>query len=395
MLSVDEARNVVREAVRPLEGHETVPLSAALGRVLAAPLCAGRDDPPFERALMDGWAVRAADVDAAPVDLRVVGRVAAGDARLPEIGAGEGAWINTGAPLPPGADAVVPVEDSRGEVSILRAVARGANVLPRAELVHAGEVVADGVLHAESIAVCAAQGHDPVEVRRRPCVAVLATGSELRADPGAHEIRNSNGPLLSALLLGAGLEVRDLGVAPDDADSLREALRRGLGADVLLTTGGISKGDRDFVRPTLEELGVDIAFHGVALQPGKPLLFGRHPGGFVFGLPGNPASTLVCADLFVLPALAALSGRPFDAVLAERRVRTTAPIRSSAQRRRVFPCVVRGGRVDPLPWRSSADLYTLARANGYLVVEPGRDLAAGEETRALVPERFAATAEDR
>jgi molybdopterin molybdotransferase len=337
--------------------------------------------------MMDGYALRAADT---PGRLEVIGRIAAGQSDLPPIGEGQAAWINTGAPLPPGADAVVPVERTRGEVEVLEATAPGDHVLSRGTLVDVGGVVAEGVLTPERIAACAAQGCDPVEVLRRPKVAVLATGSELKPAPGAHEIRNSNGPMLLALLRGAGAETVDLGVAHDEHGALAAALERGLAeADVLLTTGGVSKGDLDLVRPALEQAGVEVAIHGVALQPGKPVLFGGRDRTTVFGLPGNPASALVCADLFVLPHLAVLRGRGFDEVLASRRARISGPVRSSPKRRRVFPCILHGDRVDPMPWRSSADLYTLGRSNAYMVIETGLDVSIGAEVECLVPERFA------
>jgi len=387
VISVDEARALVRERARPLDETESLPLADAAGRVLAGTVCADRDDPPFHRSMMDGYALRAKDMGART--LRVVGRVAAGDARLPAVPPGCAVWINTGAPLPPETDTVVPVELTRGEVEILSPVAEGANVMRRGVLAAAGEPVADGLLTPEVLAVCAAQGADPVTVRRRPRVAVLSTGTELRDAPGAHEIRNSNGPLLVSLL-APHYDVVDLGVSGDDPSELDAVLNEGLQADVLVTTGGVSKGELDLVRPGLLARGVEIVFHGIALQPGKPVLFGCHEKGAVFALPGNPASALVCADLFLLPYLAACAGRDFDAVLASVRRRLTAPVKASPKRRRVFPCVRRGEEVEPLPWRSSADIYTLARCNGYTVIELGRDAAAGDDVTCLVPERFAA-----
>ncbi len=390
MISVDEARAIVRARASPLPGTERIALAQALGRVLAGPVVADRDDPPFERAMMDGYAVRGDDTRGAPCALRVTGAIAAGDASLPAVRPGEAVWINTGAPLPPGADAVVPVEMTRGKVEILVAVGKGAHVLGRGALARRGETLIDGLLTPEAIGICAAAGADPVAVRRRPRVAVLATGSELDRAPGPHQIRNSNGPTLIALLHSH--EVSDLGAVADDPAATARAVRRGLESDLLVTTGGVSKGDHDLVRPALEEAGVEILFHGVALQPGKPVLFGEHAGGRVFGLPGNPASSLVCADLFVLPYLAALAGRAFDEVLSPVRARLTAPVEASPKRRRVFPCALRGGRVEPLPWRSSADLYSLARGNAYLVIEPGVPLAEGDEVTCLLPERAAARA---
>jgi molybdopterin molybdotransferase len=394
VISVDEARAIVREHAAPLNETEDVALAAAAGRVLAGPVRNDRDDPPFDRAMMDGFAVRAADTVPAPARLRVVGRIAAGAAELPEVPAGGAAWINTGAPLPPGADAVVPVEQTReagDAVEIEAAVEPGAAVMAHGTLARAGDVAAEGLLTPARIAVCASVGADPVRVVRRPRVAVLATGSELRGAPGAHQIRNSNGPMLRALL--RDYEVLDLGVAGDDPAELERALREGLAADVLVTTGGVSKGEHDLVRPGLEALGreglgLDVRFHGVALQPGKPVLFAAHASGVAFGLPGNPVSALVCAELFLLPYLAARHGRGFDDVLRATTGRLAGAVRASPRRRRVFPCRLHAGAVDALPWRSSADLYTVARGNAYMVVEPATDLEAGAEVECLVPERF-------
>jgi len=387
-MTVDEARAIVRARVAPLEAAEEVPLAEARGRALAEPVRADRDDPPFDRAMMDGYALRAADAAGAPRALDVVGRIAAGDARLPGIGPGQAAWINTGAPLPPGADAVVPVEQTEGDVTVLATAEPWSHVLRRGALASAGDaVVPAGLLTPERIAVCAASGADPVRVRRRPRVAVLATGAELKREPGAHEIRNSNGALLGAIFGGA-CEVTDLGTVADDPAALEDAIGRGLEAGVLVTTGGVSKGELDLVRPALEARGVEVGFHRIALQPGKPVLFGTHERGVVFALPGNPVSALVCADLFAVPYVAALLGEDFDSCPRPARGRATGAIRASPKRRRVFPCLLRDGAVEPLPWRGSADLYTVTRANAYMVVEIGRDLARGEEVSCLVPQRF-------
>ena len=389
VITVDEARDEVRRRALPIEEMEEVPLAEAAGRILAVPVRADRDDPPFDRAMMDGFAVRAEDTRNVPCELQVVGRIAAGDAELPEVGPGGAAWINVGAPLPAGADAVVPVESTREEVIVLASAQPGDNVLPTASLAQAGELVAAGALTPERVAVCAAVGADPVWVRRRPRVALLATGAELQPQPGDHQIRNSNGPMLQALL-GAHYDVQDLGVAGDTSASLQAALEVGLGADVLLTTGGVSKGELDLVRPELEARGVRVVFHRIQLQPGKPVLFGEHDDGVVFALPGNPVSARVCADLFVLPYLAARAGRSFDEVLTSTRARLSGPVQGSPKRRRVFPCVLRGDEVDPLPWRGSADLYTVTASNAYIVIEIGHHLAAGAEVSCLVPERFGA-----
>lgn len=390
MRSVDEAREAVRRRARPVSASESVALAEAAGRVLAAPLLADRDDPPFDRAMMDGFAVRAADVERVPAALRVVGEAAAGDAHPPEVGRGCAVRINTGAAIPPGADAVVPVEETRGEVEVLAAVRTGASVLARGTLIRRGDVAAEGVLTPERIAVCASVGADPVRVLRRPRVAVLATGSELVRDPGAHEIRNSNGPMLRALL--GGHEVLDLGSVRDEPREVERAIARGLSCDAIVTTGGVSMGEKDYVREAMEACGIRILFHGIPLQPGRPILFGEHDGGVAFGLPGNPVSALVCADLFVLPFLAGVAGRSFDDALAERPARLAATVGASPKRRRVLPCLLHRGMVTPLPWRGSADLHTAARGNAYVIVEAGADLPAGTEVTCLIPERHAASA---
>jgi len=388
MITVDEARQELRRNVKPIEEMEEVPVAESSGRVLAVPVRADRDDPPFDRAMMDGYAVRAEETQSVPAALQVVARIAAGDNDLPEIESGHAAWINTGAPLPPGADAVVPVEQTRGEVAVLHPAHVGQHVLRRGALAQEGDLVVSGRLTPERIAVCASMGADPVWVRRRPRVAVLATGSELAADPGGHQIRNSNGPMLQSLLRDH--DVTDLGTVSDKPGALHEALEVGLKGDVLVTTGGVSKGEHDLVRPALEALGVRVLFHKVKLQPGKPILFGLHEGGAVFGLPGNPVSALVCADLFLLPYLAARAGRDFDEVLRATRARLSGPIKASTKLRRVFPCILREDWADPMPWRGSADLYNVTSSNAYVVVEVGNHLAAGATVDILVPERFGA-----
>jgi len=390
MIGVDAARALLAARAEPLRTTERVALAVACGRVLAEPVRARRDDPPCDRATMDGFAVRAADTRGAPCSLRVVGRIAAGAGALPRIGSGEAAFINTGAPIPPGADAVVAVEETRGEVEILVAAGPGKNILARGALVRPGVAVAEGRLTPELVAVCAATGNDFVEVVRRPRVTLLATGSELADEPGEQEIRNSNGPLLRALL--DGCEILDCGAVPDEMEALERAFERGLETDAVVSTGGVSKGEMDLILPVLQRLEVKVQFHGVALQPGKPMLFGERGDCALFALPGNPVSALVCADLFVLPFLAARAGRSFAQALRELEATLASAARASPKRRRVFPGVLRSGRIEPLPWRGSADLYTAGRANAYLVLEPGQDLAAGARVPCLVPERHASSA---
>jgi molybdopterin molybdotransferase len=389
MISVTEARALIAQQVAAsLEGglgSEEIPLRTALRRVLAKPVCADRDDPAFDKSLMDGYAMQAIEQ---PGRIAVIGRVEAGQIDLPEVRAGQAVWINTGAPIPPGANAVAPVEWTKGDAVIVvdRAVKLGANILPRAHLVHEGDELISGRLTPERIAVCAAAGADPVQVACQPRVGVLSTGSELGQDPGPHGIRNSNGPLLAAMLADCS-DVWNLGSVVDELAALRSKIEQSAPCEVIVTSGGVSMGDRDYVRPVLEELGFEILIHGVALQPGKPFLFARKGSRFAFGLPGNPASAAVCAELFLIPFCRALQGEPFASLPLEASGVLEAAIQSSPKRQRVFPCRLVDGRVHPLPWRSSADLYTLAHANAYVVIETGRDYAAGDSVRCLMPSR--------
>ena len=316
MIPVEEALEIVlREA--PALPFEEVALDDALSRVLAEDVASDSDLPPFDRAAMDGYALRAADVAGAPAALEVVGEVRAGQWPDLTVGPGQAVRIMTGAPVPPGADAVQQVEKTQPldefRVTILSAVAEGANVAPRGSEVRAGDVVlARGrVIDPAAIAVLASAGRARVRVARRPVVALLVTGDEIvevSATPAPGQIRNSNGPAVAAQARLAGAEVRLLGVAPDRQDAIAQALRAGLAADVLVVSGGVSAGDYDLVEPALLELGATFLFTKVAVKPGAPLVFGRRGATLVFGLPGNPVSAQVTFDLFVRPALLKMQG---------------------------------------------------------------------------------------
>jgi len=308
LLSIDEALALVLEWVQPLEG-EDVPVARAAGRVVAEPALAVTDLPPFDSSAMDGYAVRAADT---PGSLTVVGHSAAGKPESRELGPGEAIVISTGAVVPEGADAVVPVERTSGEVEV-EGVRPGENVRPRGGDARTGEVIVErgDVLRPAQLGALAAAGVVLVRCARRPRVSVLATGSELRA-PGEQlapgEIYESNSVLLAAQLESAGAEVTVLHSVGDDEGATRAALERGLDSDVLVTSGGVSVGPHDLVRGALAELGAEEVFWRVAVRPGKPIAFAVRGGTLVFGLPGNPVSSLVGFELFVRPALLALQG---------------------------------------------------------------------------------------
>ena len=312
LLTLEEAHERVLKAARPLP-VENVPIAAAAGRVTAEEVRARGDLPPFASSAMDGFAVRAADL---PGTLRIAGESAAGRPFDTQVEPGCAVVISTGAVVPAGADAVVPIERvvrNDNEVEISQAVRPGAHIRPRGGDATAGEVVVPaGVrLTAGRLAAAAASGAAELPCARRPRVSVLATGSEL-VDPGGTlrpgQIYETNGLMLSSDLAAAGAEVVTEVPVADDEPALRDALERGLAADILVTSGGVSVGEHDLVRAVERELGVEEIFWRVSIKPGKPVSFGVRGDTLVFGLPGNPVSALVGCELFVKPALRALQG---------------------------------------------------------------------------------------
>jgi molybdopterin molybdotransferase len=399
MLTVDQARRLCLEPLEPL-GSELVPLAAAAGRVLAEPVIARDAAPPFDASEMDGYAVRAADVAGAgperPATLAVVAEVHAGEApALPALAPGRAARIMTGAPLPPGADAVIPREWTRergAEVDILRPSAgpgvfirrAGDDYRPGDRLLEPGTRLSPG-----AIGLAASAGAARLAVHRRPRVALLATGDELLEPdrdlrPGA--IRESNRLVLAALARAAGGEPEDIGIARDAPEDLEAKLRAALEAgDVVVSSGGVSVGERDLVRATLARCGVESRFWRVALKPGKPLAFGMLGPKPVFGLPGNPASSLVTFHLFVAPAIRRLSGLArveplaLEAVLDEP---ASAPPDRRAYLRAVLRAAPSGLRVRPLPQQAAGAVRSLAAANALLVLPEGTGtLPAGARAR--------------
>jgi molybdopterin molybdotransferase len=310
--SIDDAQALIAAHVTPLEA-ETVALVEAHGRFVAEDVHAAIDLPPFSSSAMDGYALRAAD---APGRLTVVGESAAGSPFGGELGPGEAIVISTGAVVPATADAVVPVErvSRRGDmVEVGAAVPVGDFVRgPGSDVERGARVLAAGTrLGPAQIGAAAATGLAALSCRRRPRVAVLTTGSELRppGEPlGLGEIYDANGPMLAAALWSTGAEVQNIPSVGDDEDAHREALRQALEHDVVISSGGVSMGAHDLVRSVGSELGIREVFWKVALRPGKPLAFGVRDATLVFGLPGNPVSTLVCFELFVRPSLLALQG---------------------------------------------------------------------------------------
>jgi molybdopterin molybdotransferase len=389
LLSVNEALQAVLGRVEPLDA-EPVALAEASGRVLADDARALVDLPPFPSSAMDGFAVRAADT---PGRLPVVERIAAGRPASRALEAGEAMGIATGGVVPEGADAVVPIErvtTDDGQVEIAEPAASGANVRPRGGDVAAGAVVVPaGVrLGPQQIGALAAAGVGEVRCARRPRVAVLTTGTELRR-PGEElapgEIYESNGAMLQALLTSADADVVPLASVADDEAAHREAIERGLAHDVLVTSGGVSVGPHDLVRRIEGELGVEEVFWGVSVKPGKPLAFGVRGPTLVFGLPGNPVSSLVSSVLFVLPALRALQGerdpepRYLNGTLA-------APAKADPRRDELVRArLTSAGELEPLTGQESHMIVRAAEANALVYVPAGdAELPTGSTVRYLI-----------
>ncbi len=384
---------------RPKQAEDVL-LLQSLGRVLAEPVLADRDFPPFPRATRDGYAVRAADLNAAdlnpdgPILLRVVGQIKAGSHYERTLAAGEAVEIMTGAPVPAGADAVVMVEytalhqqSAQTAVEIQRPVSSGENVVPAGAEAKAGqELLAPGSrLAAAQIALAAAAGRASLKVFRKPRIAILSTGDELvdvGEEPGASQIRNSNSYSLAAAVAGGGADPVQLPIAPDEEGQLTQLVQQGLKAELLLLSGGVSMGKFDLVEVVLQKLGAEFFFTGALIQPGKPVVFGSVNGTPFFGLPGNPVSVMVTFDLFARPVVEALSGAE-PSRLRSARARLKREFKTKTGLTRFLPARMDGGlydsAVEHIRWQGSGDLLAAASANCYLVVPPDRDsLAEGE-----------------
>ena len=391
LLTIDEALAQILTRAQPL-AVDVFDATTAAGRVLAEPAIARTDLPPFDSSAMDGFAVRAADV---PGELPVAYRIAAGSPAPGPLPAGAAAGIATGGAVPDGADAVAPVEvveDRGASVVVGTPVEAGQHVRPKGGDVRtATVVVAEGTrLRAAQIGSLAAVGVNEVVCSVRPKVAVIATGSELRAPGstlGPGQIYESNRAMIAAVLAQAGADVEVMPVVVDDAEAHREAIARGLEADVLVTSGGVSMGELDLVRRTEAELEVEEVFWGVAIKPGKPLSFGVRGETLVFGLPGNPVSSLVGALVFVTPALLARQGA------AHPQPRYAAGVASSSLQRNVhrdeFVRAIRSYGEDevslePILGQESHMIARAAEADAIVHVPQGHgEIAAGSRVRFL------------
>jgi len=415
ILSFEGARTVVEYHASHLQprGRELLALVDAQGRVLAEPINADRDFPPFPRATRDGYAIRASDLESFPADLQIVGEIKAGGTMTGlSVEAGQAVSIMTGAAVPDGADAVVMIEHTSragNRVNVTRRVAANENIVAAGAEAKRGEnLLAPGVrIGYAEIAVAASVGRARMLVHAKPHVAVLSTGDEvvdIDIPPCPNQIRNSNSYSLAAQIQAVGGDPVLLPIAPDEPNRLRELLIEGLDADLLLITGGVSMGKYDLVEQTLAELKAEFFFTGAQIQPGKPVVFGRVPCSasspstslrtgpardadfqtykYFFGLPGNPISTMVTFELFAKPILEALAGMsPRNLVFTHAKLKSE--IRTKTGLKRFLPAILRGeferSEVELVRWQGSGDIAAVARANCYAVIPPDRErIEAGE-----------------
>jgi molybdopterin molybdotransferase len=385
LLEVAGAQSVVLQHVRPLPPAPLPLNAAALGLILAEDVHSDLDMPPYEKALMDGYAVRAADLPEGRGELTVIEEVTAGRTPAKRVQAGQATRIMTGAPMPDGADAVIMVErcqtlDSTGVRIEDRPPKPGQNVLPRGREMRRGDCVirAGRRLRPQEFGVLATVGRDRALVHPAPRVAVVSTGDEIveaTQTPGPSQIRNGNGPMILAQVARAGGVPLSLGIARDRRENLLPLIGEGLKADVFLLSGGVSAGKLDLVPEVLRELGVRPHFHRIRMKPGKPLFFGTHEQTMVFGLPGNPVSAFVCFELFVRPALRRLCGAK-DAGPPRVRSKLAQDFSARNDRPTYHPAWLDQAedgswRVRASAWFGSPDLRGLLQANALLELPSG------------------------
>ncbi len=394
MIPYEDARSIVLNRIRPLP-PERVELTQAAGMVLARDVSSDMDLPPFDKSAMDGFALRASDVEQVPAELTIVEDIPAGKAPTVSIEAGQCARIMTGAPVPRGADAVVMVEDtelvSEECVHILKSVTK-TNICVRGEDMQEGALaLATGhSIRPPEIGLLASVGASEVWVHRLPRVAVLATGDELvgiTEIPELGEIRDANTYSLLAACRRAGFPAKSLGVARDQKEELQAAIGKGLESDVLLVSAGVSVGDYDFVKDILPALELEVHFDRVAMKPGMPTVFATRGERIVFGIPGNPVSTIVVFKILVEPALRKLAGHTRLGP-EETRATLVSSITKRRNRRTYLPVRLDDGKTGlcarPLAYHGSADLAALTRADGWAIIPRGNDaLPEGTEVKVI------------
>jgi molybdopterin molybdotransferase len=414
LLTFEDARRVVEThaALATPSPEETVPLLHAVNRILAEPITADRDIPPFPRSTRDGYAILAADLSTLPAKLKEIGEIKAGQQQSPSpLKPGQAFSIMTGAPMPQGADSVVMVEytsHQEGSVEITRGVAPGENVVTQGAEAKCGTLllIRGTRLNESAIALAASVGKSTLQVFARPHVAVLTTGDEIvdiDAPPGPTQIRNSNSYSLAAQIQQAGGDPVLLPIAPDEPRRLRQLIEQSLQSDLLLMTGGVSMGRYDLVEQVLAEMQAEFFFTGAKIQPGRPVVFGRvlcgagtparevlspHSYKYFFGLPGNPVSTMVTFELFARPMLEALAGMS-PRQLSFLHARLKSEIHTKTGLTRFLPAILSGAydasHVELVSWHGSGDIAAQARANCYIVIPPNREHIPAGEWVAIMP----------
>jgi molybdopterin molybdotransferase len=417
VLTFEDARRAVEDHASQIAPSrtETADLLRAARRILAEPITADRDIPPFPRSTRDGYAVRAADLATLPARLKVIGEIKAGPQQLPSIlNPGQAFSIMTGAPVPQGADAVVMVEytsQKADSVEITKGVVPGENIVAQGAEAKRGSLLLDrGTrLNQAAIALAPSVGRSKLRVFVRPRVAILTTGDEIvevDAELGPAQIRNSNSYSLAAQIQQAGGEPALLPIAPDEPRRLRQLIEEGLHSDLLIMTGGVSMGRYDLVEQVLSELQAEFLFTGAKIQPGRPVVFGRisscgsgtlaQEGAlapakhkYFFGLPGNPLSTMVTFELFAKPVLEALAGAsPSPLIFLHARLKSEIRVKTGLKR--FLPAILSGqyedSQVELVPWQGSGDIAAQARSNCYIVIPPDREhIAAGDWIPVMLP----------
>ena len=387
MIEMDDAIRIVLENTRTIDTTR-VGLGEVLGRVLAEDVRSDIDMPPFDKALMDGYALRGADIASAsqttPAILDVIEEIPAGNVPQKRVESGQASRIMTGAPMPEGADTVAMVEDTEADadaekVRVLAITETGRNIARLGEDVRVDQVVlqANALIRPPEVGILAAVGHVAIEVYRQPVVGVVATGSEVvepQHKPKPGQIRNSNGYSMVAQVLRTGAQARYLGIVEDDVDALIQTIGEGLETcDVVALSGGVSAGDYDLVQDGMRDLGIEVLFDRIRMKPGKPLTFGVKGAKQVFGLPGNPVSSVVGLELLMRPAIKKMQGM-VDVHLRTVRTALKADFRQTPGRKQFVPAHSVQGKNGA--WEStwvghhgSADLFSMARANSLFVVD--------------------------
>jgi len=373
MIRIDEAMKIIKDQ-KINWPTEKVELIDALGRIMVKGMTSPLDSPPFAKAAMDGFAINSKDKSSKYKILEIIG---AGDTPSKNITEGTCSKIMTGAMMPVGADKIIRVEfaDESDGFSVPHTPEPAGNVIAKAENLKAGDVVLNpGIIAAKDIGIIASLGFPEVEVSKRPVIGVLTTGSELK-NPGEKlgpgQIYNSNGLQMSAQITSAGCIPKYYGIIVDNRKALSDAVKKAFSeCDIVLLSGGVSKGDYDYVPEVLEENGMNTLFHRVAIKPGRPLLFGRKDNIFVFGLPGNPVSTFVTFEVFVKTLIFHMAGMEYSPTIyigkLSRKVK-----RRDTERTEFHPVIINGDSVEPIKYLGSSHLNAMAEANGMMTIPNG------------------------